>query len=87
MKLLFLLPRLHRLKDHSISHSSKTRVESSFYPLCEYVSENKDSANRKEPIYTSLILSTRDHLQLVEKIKEEKRRQNSELLQDKPIYR
>ena len=28
----------------------------------------------------------RDHLQLVEKIKEEKRRQNSELLQDKPIY-
>jgi len=33
-------------------------VESSFYPLCEYVSENEDSVDRKEPIYTSLILST-----------------------------
>ena len=32
-------------------------MESSFHPLCEYVSENKDSANRKEPICTSLILS------------------------------
>ena len=33
-------------------------MKSSFYPLCEYVSEDKDSVDRKEPIYTSLILST-----------------------------
>ena len=33
-------------------------MKSSFYPLCEYISEDKDSVDRKEPIYTSLILST-----------------------------
>ena len=33
-------------------------MKSSFYPLCEYVSEDKDSVDQKEPIYTSLILST-----------------------------
>jgi len=33
-------------------------VKSSFYPLCEYVSEDRDSVDLKEPIYTSLILST-----------------------------
>ena len=35
-------------------------MKSSFYPLCEYVSEDKDkdSVDRKESIYTSLILST-----------------------------
>ena len=42
----------------AISYSRRTRVKSSFYPLCEYVSEDKDSVDRKEPIYTSLILST-----------------------------
>ena len=33
-------------------------MKSSLYPLCDYVSEDKDSVDRKEPIYTSLILST-----------------------------
>ena len=60
-------------------------MESSFHSLCEYVSENKDSVDRKEPIYTSLIYYLpRDHLQSVERIKEEKRKRDSELLQDKP---
>ena len=58
-------------------------MKSSFYPLCEYVSEDKDSVDRKEPIYTSLILSTPGPFTVGGKDK--KRKRNSELLQDKPI--
>jgi len=33
-------------------------VKSSFYSLCEHASEDKDSADRKEPSYTSSTPST-----------------------------
>jgi len=56
-------------------------VKSSFYPLCECIGEDEHSVDQKEPIYTSLILSTPGPFTVGRKDK----RRNSELLQDKPI--